>query len=82
MGIEDAVGRTLMNPKKRSNAKDALVKLSNWDAHIGIHRVVWQNGGGLGRAGWLASGGASGLLRAEWVAGRFRDGVVMAEALR
>ncbi|KAK8853096.1 hypothetical protein IAR55_003797 [Kwoniella newhampshirensis] len=55
-----------------------LLKTGAWSPHVGIHQVVWNNGGGLGKAGWVASGGASGLGRVEWVEGRWRDGIAAA----
>lgn len=55
----------------------ATAKSAAWSPHVGIHRVAWHNAGGLGKAGWVASGGAAGLVRVDWVSsGRWHDGVV------
>ncbi|KAK4689340.1 transcription factor C subunit 6, partial [Tremellales sp. Uapishka_1] len=48
-----------------------LVKTGNWLPQVGIHCVCWQSGGGIGRAGLLVSGGASGLARVDFMRGRF-----------
>lgn len=48
-----------------------VVKTGNWSPHVGIHRTCWNNNGGLGRAGWIASGTASGLGRIDIIEGRF-----------
>lgn len=47
-------------------------KIGAWSPQVGIHRCTWNNAGGLGQAGWMASGGASGLGRVEWVQGVWR----------
>lgn len=49
-------------------------KIGAWSPQVGIHRCTWNNAAGLGQAGWMASGGASGLGRVEWVQGIWRDG--------
>lgn len=55
----------------------AVAKTAAWSPHVGIHRVAWHNAGGLSKAGWVASGGAAGLVRVDWVSsGRWHDGVV------
>lgn len=47
-------------------------KIGAWSPQVGIHRCTWNNAAGLGQAGWMASGGASGLGRVEWVEGVWR----------
>ncbi|KAG6370153.1 hypothetical protein JVT61DRAFT_12374 [Boletus reticuloceps] len=42
-----------------------------WPPEIGIHRVAWNNGNGLGGAPLLASATASGLCRVNWLLGRW-----------
>ncbi|KZO98669.1 hypothetical protein CALVIDRAFT_30913 [Calocera viscosa TUFC12733] len=45
-----------------------------WSPQVGIHRVAWCNGSGLARSFMLASGGASGLVRIDWVSGTWIKG--------
>jgi hypothetical protein len=42
---------------------------TGWPPEISITCVRWQNGGGIGRAGLLASGSASGLCRVDFLKG-------------
>ncbi|KAG6369764.1 hypothetical protein JVT61DRAFT_13581 [Boletus reticuloceps] len=42
-----------------------------WPSEIGVHRVAWNNGNGLGGAPLLASATASGLCRVDWLLGRW-----------
>lgn len=51
-----------------------VIKTGNWSPHVGVHRSCWNNNGGLGKAGWIASGTASGLGRVDIVHGRFIHG--------
>ena len=51
-----------------------MAKTASWSPHVGVHRVVWHNAGGIGRAGWVLSGTASGLGRVDMVVGRFVGG--------
>ena len=45
-----------------------------WPREVGVHRVVWNNGNGLGSCGLLAAGTSSGLCRIDVLWGRwFRD---------
>ena len=45
-----------------------------WPPEVGVHRVAWNSGNGLGCASLLASGTRSGLCRVDWLRGRwFRD---------
>ncbi|KAI6047829.1 hypothetical protein EDC04DRAFT_2875993 [Pisolithus marmoratus] len=47
-----------------------------WPPEIGVHRVTWNCGSGLGYASLLASGSGSGLCRVDWLRGRwFKDRV-------
>lgn len=41
------------------------VKTGVWSRNVGIQKIAWQNGAGIGRAGWLASGGGAGLVRVD-----------------
>jgi len=47
-----------------------------WPRQVGVHRVVWNNGNGLGASALVAAGTASGLCRVEWVWGRWVRGKV------
>lgn len=80
-GIEDAIKHA---GKKKAPDKDtqvwapetgdvAIVKTAAWSRNVALHRAVWHTGGGLGTAGWLASGGYSGIVRVEMVNGRTLD---------
>jgi transcription factor C subunit 6 len=68
--------------KPTSTAAKARVKGSEtekttsgaWPWQIGIHRVVWNGGNGLGAAGMLASATASGICRVDWLQGRWLKG--------
>lgn len=42
-----------------------------WSNEVGVHRVVWNNGGGLGASCLLASSTASGLCRVDVLWGRW-----------
>lgn len=42
-----------------------------WPPEIGVHRVAWNSGNGLGGAPLLASATASGLCRVDWLMGRW-----------
>ncbi|KAF7291665.1 Pre-mRNA splicing factor [Mycena chlorophos] len=44
---------------------------SSWPREVGVQRVVWNCGAGLGGAGLLASSTGSGLCRVDWVWGRW-----------
>ncbi|KAL4068179.1 hypothetical protein J3A83DRAFT_3825037 [Scleroderma citrinum] len=67
--------------KARAAEEDDDIASSNhstgvWPPEIGVHRVAWNSGNGLGCASLLASGTASGLCRVDWLPGRwFRDKV-------
>ncbi|KAF7299226.1 Pre-mRNA splicing factor [Mycena indigotica] len=43
----------------------------SWPREVGVQRVVWNSGGGLGGAGLLASSTASALCRVDFVWGRW-----------
>lgn len=59
--------------KSRESQNRGYSKIGAWSPEVGIHRCVWNNGGGLGQAGWVGSGGASGVGRVEWVEGVWRE---------
>ncbi|KAF8316837.1 hypothetical protein DL93DRAFT_2056052 [Clavulina sp. PMI_390] len=59
--------------KKEARTRDGS---GSWPAEVGIHRVAWHNGGGYGCVGLLASGTASGLVRIDWLEGRWLYGKI------
>ena len=67
----DAADRGIKK-KAGGTANPALMKSVGWPPQCAIHKVAWNSANGLESAGWLASGTASGLVRVEWVAGRFQ----------
>ncbi|WVF73182.1 hypothetical protein IAT40_008001 [Kwoniella sp. CBS 6097] len=52
-----------------------ILKTGAWSPHVGIHKVRWNDVCGIGKAGWVVSGGASGLGRVEWIEGRYRGDI-------
>ena len=42
-----------------------------WPPEVGVQRVVWNNGNGLGNASLLASATGSGLCRIDWLSGKW-----------
>lgn len=51
--------------KGKAHESQARVTSVGWSPHIGILRTEWQCGTGIGNAGLLASGSASGLGRID-----------------
>ncbi|ODO10251.1 hypothetical protein I350_02480 [Cryptococcus amylolentus CBS 6273] len=49
------------------------VKHPAWDVSVGVGAVRWNCAGGLGQAGWCASGTGVGIGRVDWVDGRYLD---------
>ncbi|OBZ65716.1 Transcription factor tau subunit sfc6 [Grifola frondosa] len=65
-------------PKETQNRPAAIrankvmpVGTGVWPQEVGVHRVVWNVGNGLGRAPLLASATGSGLCRVDWLLGRW-----------
>ncbi|KAJ9093228.1 hypothetical protein QFC19_008434 [Naganishia cerealis] len=56
-------------PKKKLTAEDWRTVSAGFPVDVHITRTVWQNGGGLGRAGILASGSGSGICRIDFING-------------
>jgi len=81
MTLDAAAHKNMRKNKKKGSVTHSLegnpatVKTGNWAPQVGVHRVCWNNGG-LGRAGWVVSGTASGLGRVDVIRGRFDKGVV------
>ncbi|WWD19510.1 hypothetical protein CI109_103971 [Kwoniella shandongensis] len=76
ISLEVATSRRPASSARRGDNEPPshLLKTAAWSPNVGIHKVAWNNGGGLGQAGWVVSGGASGLGRVEWVEGRWKGG--------
>ncbi|KAL1741425.1 hypothetical protein HDZ31DRAFT_66944 [Schizophyllum fasciatum] len=53
--------------QKRTNP----VGTGAWPPEVGVHKVAWNSGNGLARAGMLASATAAGLCRVDVLAGRW-----------
>lgn len=81
MTAEQAAGKVSVSSKSRGKTGPETIKSANWSPHVGLHRTRWNNAGGIFRAGWLVSGGASGLGRVDFVKGRWRGGRVPLELL-
>ena len=56
---------------KDSETKGRSTNTGVWPPEMGVHRVAWNNGNGLGGAPLLASATASGLCRVDWLMGRW-----------
>jgi transcription factor C subunit 6 len=72
MSLEAAGAKKIS--KHNAAVDPSLAKTAAWAPEVGVHKVAWQNAGGLGMAGLLASGTASGLGRVDIIRGRFRNG--------
>ncbi|KAG8217927.1 hypothetical protein J3R82DRAFT_6093 [Butyriboletus roseoflavus] len=57
--------------KEDAEASGRSTSTGVWPPDIGVTRVAWNNGNGLGGAPLLASATASGLCRVDWVMGRW-----------
>jgi transcription factor C subunit 6 len=57
--------------KQQARAPVADDSTSAWPAAVGVTRVSWHAGGGLGAAPLLASSTASGICRIDWLVGRW-----------
>ncbi|KAI0665265.1 hypothetical protein C8Q70DRAFT_903986 [Cubamyces menziesii] len=62
---------TQNRPVATRQNKTLPVGTGAWPPEVGIHRVVWNDGNGLGRIPLLASATASGLCRVDWLMGRW-----------
>ncbi|KAG1782384.1 hypothetical protein EV702DRAFT_378896 [Suillus placidus] len=62
------------NPKGRQAKKDESETSTStgvWPPEVGVQRVTWNTGNGLGGAPLLASTTGSGLCRVDWLLGRW-----------
>lgn len=57
--------------KKGPSTSTLPVSTGAWPQQVGIHRVTWNNGNGLGSSTLLASATASGLCRVDCLFGRW-----------
>ncbi|KAH9900932.1 hypothetical protein C8Q73DRAFT_676309 [Cubamyces lactineus] len=62
---------TQNRPVATRQNKTLPVGTGAWPPEVGVHRVVWNDGNGLGRTPLLASATASGLCRVDWLMGRW-----------
>ncbi|KAG1890876.1 hypothetical protein F4604DRAFT_1888594 [Suillus subluteus] len=62
------------NSKRKQAKKDeseTSISTGVWPPEVGVHRVTWNTGNGLGGAPLLASTTGSGLCRVDWLLGRW-----------
>lgn len=80
-GLEEATSKANHKSSRTKGSKadaqapttgdPATVKTGAWRQNVGVHRVVWHSGSGIARAGWIASGGWSGIVRVENLRGQW-----------
>jgi transcription factor C subunit 6 len=61
-------------PKTEPLAERTSSSTGAWSPEVSVHRVAWNDGGGLAGTPWLASATASGLCRVDWLEGRWMRG--------
>jgi len=59
----------LINVRTATRLRDAKSASAGWPPEISITSLQWNSAGGIGRAGQLASGSASGLCRLDFMKG-------------
>jgi transcription factor C subunit 6 len=74
MMLETANGRKASKKAQAVHTDPSNMKAGNWDPKVGIHRVTWNEGSGLARAGMLAMGSASGLGVVQIVEPKWNSG--------
>jgi transcription factor C subunit 6 len=63
-------------PKQKAAETAPPISTGAWPSQVGVNKVTWNSGNGLGGASLLASATASGLCRVDWLEGRWlRDKV-------
>jgi len=61
---------------RKNEESEASISTGVWPPEVGVQRVTWNTGNGLGGAPLLASTTGSGLCRVDWLLGRWiRDKV-------
>ena len=70
---QEVLDRFAAKKARSKNPEVTLAQLNTgaWTPEVGVQRVVWNNGNGLGNCQLLASGTTSGLCRIDWVGGRW-----------
>ncbi|KAF9515709.1 hypothetical protein BS47DRAFT_1293515 [Hydnum rufescens UP504] len=63
-----SVTRNVKAKKAKGRQRDGS---GAWPYEVGVHRVAWNSGAGIGCSPLLASGMACGFCRIDWVRGRF-----------
>lgn len=62
--------------RAKNDESEANISTGVWPPEVGVQRVAWNTGNGLGGAPLLASTTGSGLCRVDWLLGRWiRDTV-------
>lgn len=61
----------MQEKKAQAEANGQSTSTGVWPPEMGVHRVAWNNGNGLGGAPLLASATGSGLCRVDWLVGRW-----------
>ncbi|KAI0748428.1 hypothetical protein C8Q80DRAFT_1171827 [Daedaleopsis nitida] len=70
--LEHFVPKVIQNrPTATRQNKSIPVGTGAWPVEVGVQRVVWNDGNGLGRTPLLASATGSGLCRVDWLLGRW-----------
>ncbi|TFK17192.1 hypothetical protein FA15DRAFT_761163 [Coprinopsis marcescibilis] len=69
--VPDARSAVTKAGKEKNSAPAPSGGTGAWSREVGIHRVCWNNGNGLGSSSLLASATASGLCRIDALWGRF-----------
>ncbi|TRM55617.1 WD40-repeat-containing domain protein [Schizophyllum amplum] len=65
------VGKQKSGKKPEDGPDHTRTGTGAWPPEVGVHKVAWNSGNGLGRAGMLASATASGLCRVDLLWGRW-----------
>ncbi|THH16490.1 hypothetical protein EW146_g4149 [Bondarzewia mesenterica] len=77
---EETADRSSATARAKKGATLPPSSIGAWPAEVGVVRVVWNVGAGLGAASLLASATASGLCRVDWLKGRWmRDKIPYGE---
>lgn len=65
--------RSANSKGKQAKKDESEISVSTgvWPSEVGVHRVTWNTGNGLGGAPLLASTTGSGLCRVDWLLGRW-----------
>lgn len=61
----------LKGKQAKTDESEISISTGVWPSEVGVHRVAWNTGNGLGGAPLLASTTGSGLCRVDWLLGRW-----------